>query len=70
MLNTKLGYKWYRALSLAPSSGSPGWSLVVEMVALGSASMICIPLYGSDSESEPTSDSEAFTSATSDCFEQ
>jgi hypothetical protein len=43
--------------------------LVVETVALGSVSMIHIPLYGSDSESEPTSDSEDFTSSTSDVFQ-
>jgi hypothetical protein len=51
------------------SSGSPGWSLVVATVAVGSMSMICLPLSGSDSKTEPTSDSEAFTLATSDCFE-
>jgi hypothetical protein len=33
------------------SSGSPGWSLVVETVALDSASMIHLPLSGSRSES-------------------
>jgi hypothetical protein len=43
-----------------------GLSLVVATIALGSASMIHLPLSGSNSESEPTSDSEAFTSATSD----
>jgi hypothetical protein len=39
------------------------------MVALGSTSMIHLPFSGSDSESEPASDSEAFTSATNDFFE-
>jgi hypothetical protein len=29
----------------------------------------CLPFSGSDSESEPASDSEAFTSATNDFFE-
>jgi hypothetical protein len=38
-------------------------------VALGSASMIRLPFSGSESESEPTYDLEAFTSATNDCFE-
>jgi hypothetical protein len=32
--------------------------------------MICLPISGSESESEPTSDSEDFTLATSDCFER
>jgi hypothetical protein len=39
-------------------------------VALGSVSMIHLPLFGSDSKSEPASDSEAFTSATNDFFEK
>jgi hypothetical protein len=47
-----------------------GWSLVVEMVALGFASMIRLPLSGFDSESEPRSDSKDFTSATNDYFER
>jgi hypothetical protein len=51
------------------SSGSLGLTLVVEMVALGSASMICLPFYGSDSNSKPASDSKAFTSATNNFFE-
>jgi hypothetical protein len=57
----------------SPSSGSfgsPGWSLVVAMVALGSMSMICLPLYGSELDSEPASDLEAFTLATNNFFEQ
>jgi hypothetical protein len=61
--------EWKR---FSPSSGSsdlPSWSLVVETVALGSALMICLPLFGSDSESEPESDSEALTSATNHYFE-
>jgi hypothetical protein len=58
------------ALSSSGLSGSPGWSLVVATVALGSTSMIHIPLSGSVSESESASDSEAFTSATSECFER
>jgi hypothetical protein len=39
-------------------------------MALGSMSMIRLPLSGFGSDSESTSDSEAFTSATSDYFEQ
>jgi hypothetical protein len=39
-------------------------------VALGSTSMIHLPLFGSGSESESTSDSKALTSATNDCFER
>jgi hypothetical protein len=58
--------EWKRHSPSSGSSGSPGWSLVVATVALGSASMICLPLSGSGSESEPASDSEAFTSATND----
>ena len=38
-------------------------------MALGSASMIYLPIYSSISELESASDSEDFTSATSDCFE-
>jgi hypothetical protein len=63
-------YEWKRHSPSSGSSGSPGWSLVVETVALGSTSMICLPLSGFGSESESTSDSEAFTSATNDCFER
>jgi hypothetical protein len=33
------------------------WTLVVAIVALGSASMICLPLSGFDSKSEHGSDS-------------
>jgi hypothetical protein len=63
-------YEWKM---LSPSSGlssSLGWSLVVATVALGSTSMIHLPLSGSGLELESTSDSKAFTSATSDCFER
>jgi hypothetical protein len=49
---------WFTRLELGGSNGGTGF-----------ASMIHLPLSGSDSESEPTSDSEAFTSATSDFFE-
>jgi hypothetical protein len=62
--------EWKRRSPSSGSSGSPGWSLVVAMVALGSTSMIHLPLSGSVSESESASDSEAFTSATNDCFER
>lgn len=57
----------------SPSSGSSGtifWILVVAMMALSSTSMIyfplSVPLSGYDSESKLVSDSEAFSSATSD----
>jgi hypothetical protein len=63
-------YEWKRRSPSSGSSGSPGWSLVVATVALGSASMIRLALSSSGSESEPASDSEAFNSATSDCFER
>jgi hypothetical protein len=43
---------------------------VVATIVLSSSSMICFPLSGSYSDSEPASDLENFTSATSDCFEQ
>jgi hypothetical protein len=62
--------EWKRRSPSSGSSVSPCWSLVVAMVTLGSTSMIHLPLSGSDSDSDPTSDSEAFTSATSDCFER
>jgi hypothetical protein len=39
-------------------------------VALGSASTICFRPSGFDSESKSTSDSEAFSSTTSDCLER
>jgi hypothetical protein len=45
-------------------------ALVVAMVALGSTSMICLPLSDFDSELELASDSEAFTSATNNFFER
>jgi hypothetical protein len=63
-------YEWKRRSPSSGSSGSASWSLVVATVALGSTSMIRLPLSGSGSESESASDSEAFTSATSDCFER
>ena len=62
-------YECKRHSPYSGSSGSPGWSLVVAMVALGFASMIHLPLSSSILESEFASDLEAFTSATSDCFE-
>jgi len=62
--------EWKRRSRSSGSSGSPGWSLVVAMVVLGYASMICLPLSGSDSESEPTSNLQAFTSTTNDYFER
>jgi hypothetical protein len=62
--------EWKRHSPSSGSSGSPGWSLVVAMVALGSVSMIRLPLSGSGSESEPTSELKAFTSATNDFFER
>jgi hypothetical protein len=43
--------EWKRCSPSSGSSGYPCWSLVVEPVALGSVSMICLPLSGSDSES-------------------
>jgi hypothetical protein len=52
------------------SSSSLGWILVVATMALGSMSMIHISPFCSDSDLEPTSDSEAFTSATNDYFER
>jgi hypothetical protein len=61
--------EWKSHSPSSGSCGSPGWRLVVEMVALGSTSMIYLPLSGSSSESEPASDSEAFTSAINECFE-
>lgn len=53
-------------------SGSSLWILVVETMALGSASIIYFPLSFllsiSESESEHASDSEAFILATNDCL--
>jgi hypothetical protein len=50
------------------------WFTIQELggsiVALGSMSMIRLPLSSSDSTSEPAFDSEAFTSVTSICFKQ
>jgi len=50
------------------SSGSSGWIFVVEMVMLGSTSMIFLPWFVSDSDSDPGSDSGTFISVSSDCF--
>jgi hypothetical protein len=44
--------EWKRHSPSSGSSGSLGWSLVVATVALGSASMICLPLSGSSSQSQ------------------
>jgi hypothetical protein len=63
-------YEWKRCSPSSISSGSPGRSLVVATVALGSALMIYLPLYGSSSKFEPASDLEDFTSATNDLFER
>jgi hypothetical protein len=49
-------YEWYRSSPSSGLFGSPGWSLVVAMVALGSASMIFLPLSSFDSYSEPAFD--------------
>jgi hypothetical protein len=62
--------EWKRRSPSSGSSGSPGWNLVVATLALGSTSMICLPLSSFGSESESTSDSEDFTSTSSDCFER
>jgi hypothetical protein len=62
--------EWKRHSPSSGSSSSPGWSLVVATLALGSVSMIHLPLSGSSSESEYASNSEAFTSATSNYFER
>jgi hypothetical protein len=43
--------EWKRHSPSSGSSSSPGWSLVVATVALGSTSMIYLPLSGSGSES-------------------
>lgn len=63
-------YEWKRRSPSSGSSGSIFWIFVVAMVALGSALMIwfplLVPLLGSNSELEPASNSEAFSSATSD----
>jgi len=65
-------YEWKKR---SPSSGSLGsffWILAVEIVMLGSASMIYFPLTfpfsGSNSRSENAPISEAFNSATNDCL--
>jgi hypothetical protein len=62
--------EWKRCSPSSGLSSSLGSSLVVATMALGSVSMICLPISGFDSESKPASNLEAFTSATSDCFEQ
>jgi hypothetical protein len=61
--------EWKRRSPSSGSSSSPGWSLVVATVALGYASIIYLTLSSSNSDSEPTSNSEDFTLDSSDCFE-
>ena len=64
--------EWKICFASSGSSGSSLWIFMVEMVALGSASIICFPLSFplsvSNSESEHASDLEAFNSTTSDCL--
>jgi len=66
---------WKRCSPSSYSSGSSSWICVVEMMTLGSTTMIHFPLsltmtLGLESESEPRSDSKAWISTTSDCFER
>ena len=65
-------YDWKRRSPSSRSSGSSLWSLLVEIMALGSTSIICFPmsspLSGSSSGSEHASDYGAFSSAASNCF--
>jgi hypothetical protein len=59
-------YEEKRRSPSSSSLGSPGWILVVATVEMGSMSMIRLPFFGFDSESETTSHSKAFISATND----
>jgi len=65
-------WEWKRCSSSSGSLGSSFWIFMVATMTLGFTSIICFPLsfpfLGSDSESEHASDSEAFSSATSDCL--
>jgi hypothetical protein len=59
--------EWKRC---SPSSGSSSSTLMVEMVILGSKTMIHFPFSGSELESKSTSVLEDFVSTNNDCLEK
>ena len=65
--------EWKRRSSTYDSSGYSSWICMVTTVAMGSASMICLPLYAAvalGSKSESGFDSEDLILTTNDCFER
>ena len=64
--------EWKRRSSAFDSSGSSSWIYVVATVAVGSTSMVCLPLSAAvalGSKSESRSDSKNLILATNNCFE-
>lgn len=60
--------KWNESSPSSGFSGSTGWIWAVATVAFGYASMICLPLPATVSESVSRPNSKDFISATNDCF--
>jgi hypothetical protein len=61
--------EWNRFSLSSGSYSSSGWTFLVAMVTLCSASMIRFPLFGSKSNSKLAYESKAFVSANDDCLE-
>jgi hypothetical protein len=61
--------EWKRRSPSSRSSGSFGCIVMTTMVALGSSSMIYLPLYFFESKSKSSYDSFSLRSTTNDCFE-
>jgi hypothetical protein len=62
--------EWKRLSPSLGFSGSSGWIIVVETIAVGSASIICLLLLLSESEFESGLDFVSLSSATNDYFER
>jgi hypothetical protein len=61
--------EWKRHSPYSVSSGSFGWIVAVATIVASSASIICLLLLLSKSESDSGFDSVSLSSATNDCFE-
>jgi hypothetical protein len=62
-------YVWKIRSPYLGSFGSSSWNFLVEMVPLGSSSMIHLPFSGLKSKFESTSDPGDFVSSNNDCLE-